>query len=71
MSSIRRSTRFLRVPARAGTSFLLLFALSGVAPVLAQSPTSGSWREEIQRLKDRARVPRAPRASVALSLIHI
>jgi pre-peptidase len=67
VSSIRGSTRFLRAAAQAGTSLLLLFALSGVASAFAQSPTSGSWREEIQRLKDRARVPRAPRASVARS----
>jgi hypothetical protein len=45
----------------------LLFALSGVAPVLAQSPTTGSWREEIQRLKDGARVSRPRRASIARS----
>jgi len=71
VSSIRRSTRFLRVPARAGASFLLLFALSGVAPAFAQSPTTGSWREEIQRLKDGARVPHARRASVTRSVATI
>jgi hypothetical protein len=49
----------------------LLFALSGVAPALAQSPATGSWREEIQRLKDRAGVPRARRVSVARSVATI
>jgi sugar lactone lactonase YvrE len=31
---------------------LVLFALLGAVPALAQTPTGGSWREEVRRLRD-------------------
>jgi len=39
--------------------FLVLFALSAAAPALAQTPTVGSWREEVRRLRDAAIVQNA------------
>ncbi len=48
---------------------LVLFALAGAAPALAQAPTGGSWREAVERLRAAAVVRRAPRSAPVAAMV--
>ena len=48
---------------------LVLVALLGAAPALAQTPTVGSWREEVRRLRDSRLAARHPTTALVESIV--
>src|SRR2546430_10860571 len=55
-------------------SVLVLLAVVGATPGLAQTPSHGSWRDAVRQLRTapQARLtrPRPPAAAIATSLVH-